>query len=153
MKKTLLKILQSVFFSLMLVVLLSGCEIQEIIVPEREFFIAKEWKMDQVSFNGKVMEDEDMDPGDTISTFRLKLIDNFTFTQTDFDGTVESGNWALIAGLSQLILFVNDPSRQKSYQINAIEVRQLDITLMQGLKQNQAGQWSTSYILVPVKGQ
>jgi len=153
MKKYLHKTLQSVSLCLMLAALISGCETQEIVVPEIEFFIAKEWKIDKFSINGKVMEASEMDPGDLISPYRLKLKDDFTFTQTYIDGTIGKGNWALKAGFSQLILSFTNSGDEISYLINTLEVRQLDVTLMQGIKDNQTGTWDYRYILVPIRGQ
>ena len=152
MKKYLVKYLQTISLSFMLVVILPGCETQEILVPEIEFFIAKEWRMDKFYGNGRLLTDADLVSGDMITTYRLNLKDDFTFTRIYFDGTTEGGDWALTAGLSQLILFVNE-SREESYLLLNLEVRQLEISLLQELKENQSGQWDIRYILVPIRGQ
>ena len=152
MKIGFVKYLVTSVLSLTLIITFMACEPQEILINEIEFFIAKEWKMDKYYFNGELKEDGDMDAGDQITTYRLKLNDDFTFTRTYFDGTVEGGEWALTAGLSQLILFVNDP-REENYLLLNLEVRQLEIRLLQEIKNNQNGQWDIRYILVPIKGQ
>ena len=78
------------------------------------------------------------------------LNDDFTFKRVTVDGQEEAGIWKLTAGLSQIVLFVDDP-REESYLLLDLEVRRLEMRLLQDSFKD--GQLDIRYILEPVKGQ
>ncbi len=125
-------------------VFLTGCTTTEITVSEIEFFIVKEWRINQVFVNGQEVTDTDL------SQYRLNLKDDFSFTRTTIDGQEEAGNWQLTAGLSQIVLFVNEP-KEESYLLLNLEIRQLEMRLLQ--ESWKQGELDIRYLLEPVKGQ
>lgn len=144
MKNSLLKYLATIFKSFLLFIILLGCTPEEITISEIEFFIAKEWKIESVIVNGAPVTDTDL------SIYRLQLDNDFTFDRTTIDGQKEAGKWQLTAGLSQIVLFVDDP-REERYLLLNLEVRLLELRLLQdSFKQ---GELDIRYILEPVKGQ
>jgi len=139
-----IKNIQNLIAGLVLVVLLAGCTAEEISINEIEFFIAKEWKIESVIVNGEPVTDTDL------SQYRLTLNKDFTFTRVTIDGKDEAGEWKLTAGLSQFVLFVNDP-REEHYLVLDLAVRRLEMRILQdSFKQ---GELDIRYILIPVKGQ
>jgi len=128
----------------MLMVTFSFCTSEDINISEIEFFIAKEWKIESVIVNGQTVTDTDL------SKYRLSLNDDFTFKRITIDGQEEAGIWKLTAGLSQIVLFVDDP-REESYLLLDLEVRRLEMRLLQ--ESFKDGQLDIRYILQPVKGQ
>jgi hypothetical protein len=134
----------SIIISLNLMVSLSMCTSEGISINEIEFFIAKEWKIESVIVNGNTVTDTDL------SQYRLILNEDFTFKRITIDGQEEAGNWQLTAGLSQVVIFVDDP-REESYLLLDLEVRRLEMRLLQ--ESFKDGQLDIRYILVPVKGQ
>ena len=134
----------SIIISLNLMVSLSLCTSEGIGINEIEFFIAKEWKIESVIVNGQTVTDTDL------SKYRLILNEDFTFKRITIDGQEEEGNWQLTAGLSQVVIFVDDP-REESYLLLDLEVRRLEMRLLQ--ESFKDGQLDIRYILVPVKGQ
>lgn len=138
------KYISSFIISLMLMVTFSFCTSEDINISEIEFFIAKEWKIESVIVNGQTVTDTDL------SKYRLSLNDDFTFKRITIDGQEEAGIWKLTAGLSQIVLFVDDP-REESYLLLDLEVRRLEMRLLQ--ESFKDGQLDIRYILQPVKGQ
>ncbi len=125
-------------------IILNGCETTAIEVNEVEFFIAKNWKIESVIVNGEKETDTDL------TKYRLDLKDDFTFSRTTIDGAEESGNWKLTAGLSQIVLFINDP-REERYLLIDLKVRRMEMKLLQ--ESFKQGELDIRYFLEPVKGQ
>ncbi|MEN8251720.1 MAG: hypothetical protein ABFS32_22565 [Bacteroidota bacterium] len=129
---------------------LLSCDTAEIEISGIEFFIAQEWKIESVIVNGTPATDTDL------SKYRLNLKDDFTFTRTTIEDQDEGGNWHLTSGLTQLVLFVDDP-REEKYLLLNLEVRQLEMRLLYNSFKEEEGQAPISgeldirYILVPVK--
>ena len=119
-----------------------ACEIQEIAVSEIEFFIAKEWKIKAVFQDGEPATDTDL------TQFRLDLNDDFTFTKTSISGQVSEGNWQLTSGLTQVVLFVDEPHEERWLLLD-LEIRRLEMRLLQ---RPDKPQLDIRYILEPVKG-
>ena len=67
---------------------LSGCEISGEI-PELNYFLNREWKLEKVTVNG--LEDTDVD----LSPYRLQLNEDFTFNETSIKGNELEGTWRL----------------------------------------------------------
>ncbi|MCB0504516.1 MAG: hypothetical protein KDC58_03345 [Cyclobacteriaceae bacterium] len=143
MNKLIVSFLKYIFPSLLLLMLL-GCETKVIKVNEVEFFIAKEWKIQSVIVNGELVTDTDL------SLYRLDLRDDFTFERIGIEGNAESGNWKLTAGLSQVVLFVNDP-REERYLLIDLKIRQMELKLLQ--ESFKDGELDIRYILTPTKAQ
>ena len=142
----------SIASSLILAFLIVSCETQEILVSEIEFFIAKDWKIESVVVNGEVQSDEIIQaahPTHSLSFYRLTLNEDFTFNQTGIDGETGSGVWTLTSGLTQLVLFVDDP-REVNYLLLNLEIRSLEMRALQDDFKN--GQLDIRYTLEPVKG-
>ena len=119
-----------------------GCETAQIETSEIEFFIAREWKIESVFVNGQEVTDTDL------TLYRLKLNDDFTFSRTTIDGQEENGDWQLTSGLTQVVLFVNDP-REERYLLLDLEIRRLELRLLQDSFKD--GELDIRYILIPVK--
>jgi hypothetical protein len=142
MNKYLLKYLKGLSISLMLVVMFSACEIQEITISEIEFFIAKEWKIKAVFQDGEPVTDTDL------TQYRLELNDDFTFTKTSISGQDNNGTWQLTSGLTQVVLFVDEPHEERWLLLD-LEIRSLEMRLLQ---RPDKPQLDIRYILEPVKG-
>lgn len=142
MNKYLLKYLKIISLSLMLVVMVPACEIQEIDISEIEFFIAKEWKIKAVFQDGEPVTDTDL------TQYRLDLNDDFTFTKTSISGQVSEGNWQLTSGLTQVVLFVDEPHEERWLLLD-LEIRRLEMRLLQ---RPDKPQLDIRYILEQVKG-
>jgi hypothetical protein len=152
MKPGYIKYITAIASSLILAFLIVSCETQEILVSEIEFFIAKDWKIESVVVNGEVQSDKIIqadNPTHSLSFYRLTLNEDFTFTQTGIDGETGSGVWALTSGLTQLVLFVDDP-REVNYLLLNLEIRRLEMRALQDDFKN--GQLDIRYTLEPVKG-
>ena len=122
--------------------MLPACEIQEIAVSEIEFFIAREWKIKAVFQDGEPVTDTDL------TQYRLNLNDDFTFTKTSISGQVSEGNWQLTSGLTQVVLFVDEPHEERWLLLD-LEIRRLEMRLLQLPDKPQL---DIRYILEPVKG-
>ncbi len=142
MNKYFIKYLKIISISLMLVIMLPGCEIQEITVNEIEFFIAKEWKIKAVFQDGEPVTDVDL------SQYRLRLEDDFTFTRSSISGQDNSGTWQLTSGLTQIVLFVDEPHEERWLLLD-LEIRRLEMRLLQ---RPDKPQLDIRYVLEPVKG-
>lgn len=142
MNKYFIKYLKIISLSLMLVIILQGCEIQEITVSEIEFFIAKEWKIKAVFQDGEPVTDVDL------SQYRLRLEDDFTFTRSSISGQDNSGSWQLTSGLTQIVLFVDEPHEERWLLLD-LEIRRLEMRLLQ---RPDKPQLDIRYVLEPVKG-
>lgn len=142
MNKYFIKYLKIISISLMLVIMLPGCEIQEITVNEIEFFIAKEWKIKAVFQDGELVTDVDL------SQYRLRLEDDFTFTRSSISGQDNSGTWQLTSGLTQIVLFVDEPHEERWLLLD-LEIRRLEMRLLQ---RPDKPQLDIRYVLEPVKG-
>lgn len=142
MNKYLLKYLKIISLSLMLVVMVPACEIQEIDISEIEFFIAKEWKIKAVFQDGEPVTDTDL------TQYRLDLNDDFTFTKTSISGQVSEGIWQLTSGLTQIVLFVGEPHEERWLLLD-LEIRRLEMRLLQ---RPDKPQLDIRYILEQVKG-
>lgn len=142
MNKYFIKYLKIISISLMLVIMLPGCEIQEITVSEIEFFIAKEWKIKAVFQDGEPVTDVDL------SQYRLRLEDDFTFTRSSISGQDNSGTWQLTSGLTQIVLFVDEPHEERWLLLD-LEIRRLEMRLLQ---RPDKPQLDIRYVLEPVKG-
>ena len=122
--------------------MLPACEIQEIAVSEIEFFIAREWKIKAVFQDGEPVTDTDL------TQYRLNLNDDFTFTKTSISGQVSEGNWQLTSGLTQVVLFVDEPHEERWLLLD-LEIRRLEMRLLQLPDKPQL---DIRYILERVKG-
>lgn len=142
MNKYFIKYLKIISISLMLAIMLPGCEIQEITVSEIEFFIAKEWKIKAVFQDGEPVTDVDL------SQYRLRLEDDFTFTRSSISGQDNSGTWQLTSGLTQIVLFVDEPHEERWLLLD-LEIRRLEMRLLQ---RPDKPQLDIRYVLEPVKG-
>jgi hypothetical protein len=142
MNKYLIKYLKIIPISFMLAMMLPACEIQEITVSEIEFFIAKEWKIKAVFQDGEPVTDTDL------TQYRLNLNDDFTFTKSSITGQVSGGTWQLTSGLTQVVLFVDEPHEERWLLLD-LEIRSLEMRLLQ---RPDKPQLDIRYILEPVKG-
>ena len=122
--------------------MLPACEIQEIAVSEIEFFIAREWKIKAVFQDGEPVTDTDL------TQYRLNLNDDFTFTRSSISGQVSEGNWQLTSGLTQVVLFVDEPHEERWLLLD-LEIRRLEMRLLQLPDKPQL---DIRYILERVKG-
>lgn len=143
MFRYLTKYIQIACLSLVLILLLPACESQNIVVSEIEFFIAKEWKIKAVFQDGEPVTDTDL------TSYRLILNEDFTFKRTYFDGQTTNGTWQLTSGLTQLLLYVNEPQEERWLLLD-LEVRRLEMRLLQNPSKPQL---DIRYVLEPVKGQ
>ena len=150
MNKYLINYVKIIPIGIMLVVMLFSCEVTEITVSEIEFFIAKEWKIQEAYRDDNLLTKETLGPGENLETYRLKLYDDFTFDKIDVYGQLKQGNWALTSGLSQLILFADEPETEH-WLILDLKIRRLEI------KYEPPGPDKANIdarlVLVPVKGQ
>jgi hypothetical protein len=142
MNKYFIKYLRIISISLVLVVMFPGCEIQEITISEIEFFIAKDWKIKAVFQDGEPVTDTDL------SQYRLRLEEDFTFTKSSILGQENSGAWQLTSGLTQIVLFVDEPHEERWLLLD-LEIRSLEMRLLQ---RPDKPQLDIRYILEPVKG-
>ena len=130
---------------------LVNCDTAEIENTEIEFFIAKEWKLESFYGNGELIDEETIkarDASHSLSYYKIKLNDDFTFIKTGFDNIEKSGNWELTAGLSQLILYFDDET-DEHYLILNLEVRKLELRVLKD--PGKVGEIDIRYILVPVR--
>lgn len=133
-----------------------GCETLELSVEPREFFIAKEWKIESFIGNGNVQSVEEIkadNPSLTPANYRLILNEDFTFSRTNVKGETDNGTWSLASGLTQLIL--DNGTVIESWLIIDLQIRRLEIkyTGSSEVKPNQEGILDMIYVLKPVKGQ
>lgn len=148
MKKSISKNIQFIIVGFML----ASCETQEILVPEIEFFLSKEWRLEE-AYRG---DDLYTSTGEDLSLYRLKLNEDFTYEKTDVFGQLKKGNWVLRSGLTQLILDDPNPSNAAHYLIIDLRIRRLEL---RQIPSTQSGgrvsevNLAARYILVPVKGQ
>jgi hypothetical protein len=142
MLRPLAKYIQIFTLSLILTVLLSTCESQDIVVSEIQFFIAKEWKIKAVFQDGELVTDTDL------TKYRLNLKDDFTFTRSSIAEQVSEGTWNLTSGLTQVVLFVDEPNEERWLLLD-LEIRRLEMRLLQ---RPDKPQLDIRYILEPVKG-
>ena len=142
MNKYFIRYLRIISISLVLVVMFPGCEIQEIAVNEIEFFIAKEWKIKAVFQDGEPVTDTDL------TQYRLELNDDFSFTKTSISGQDNNGTWQLTSGLTQVVLFVDEPHEERWLLLD-LEIRSLEMRLLQ---RPDKPQLDIRFILEPVKG-
>lgn len=147
MKRSITKYIQIIIFGFTIATVLPGCETQEILVPEIEFFIAKEWRIQEAYRDGILLTDETINAGENLQSYRLKLNEDFTFDQLDVQGNLRTGAWALTSGLQQLVLFQNQPETEH-WLIIDLQIRRLEIK-QEATKDNR----DVRFILVPVKGQ
>ena len=92
-------------FIIVLITVVSSCEVQVIEVSEAEFLITKEWKVKNVYFDGELILNGNPDlNGGRIENFRIKFNEDLTYDLRDFADTEYSGNWYLSSGFQQLIL-------------------------------------------------
>ena len=142
MNKYFIRYLRIISISLVLVVMFPGCEIQEITISEIEFFIAKEWKIKAVFQDGEPVTDTDL------TQYRLNLNEDFTFTKSSISGQVSEGTWQLTSGLTQVVLFVDEPHEERWLLLD-LEIRSLEMRLLQ---RPDKPQLDIRFILEPVKG-
>jgi hypothetical protein len=148
MKKNLVRNISNLCLGFVLMVVLVGCETQEIQVSEIEFFIAKEWRIESVFKDGILQTEADMKAADKLENYRLTLNDDFTFTRVFFNGEVKEGTWQLTSGLTQVVLFVDDPDEQHWLLLD-LAIRRLEMRLLQAPNKPQL---DIRYVLIPVKG-
>ena len=142
MKKYFLTYFKFITISLFLAAIVPACDIPEITVNEIEFFIAKEWKIKAVFQDGNLVTDTDL------TKYRLKLNDDFTFTRSSIGAQVSEGTWNLTSGLTQVVLFVDEPHEERWLLLD-LEIRRLEMRLLQ---RPDKPQLDIRYILEPVKG-
>ena len=150
MKKFLIKNIQYICIAFTLAILLPGCETQEILVPEIEFFIAKEWKIQEAYRDGALLTKESLVAGENLEVYRLKIYEDFTFDKIDVYGQLKRGNWALTSGLTQLVLFADEPETEH-WLILDLKVRRLE--LKYEVPSLNKPNIDSRLVLVPVKGQ
>ena len=144
------KYIQIFIVGFTLATLFAGCEIQDIEVPEIEFFIAKEWKIQEAYRDGVLLTNETMGPGETLEAYRLNLYEDFSFDKINALEQLEQGNWALTSGLTQLVLFADQPVAEH-WLIVDLKIRSLELRhLPAGPDKDNR---DVRLILVPVKGQ
>lgn len=134
-----------------------ACEVFQLSIDEREFFIAKEWKIESFIGNGNVQTVEEVkasNPAHSPANYRLILSEDYTFTRTDIKGVIDNGTWSLASGLTQLKLDVSG-GYIESWLIIDLQVRRLEIkyTGSSEVKDRQSGILDMIYVLEPVKGQ
>lgn len=142
----------SLVMSLMLLTIMTACDTQEILISEIEFFIAKEWKLDNAIVNGVEQTNEIIQvdrPSHNLGFYRLKLEEDFTFERTGIDNVSLKGTWSLTAGLSQVHLSFEDGT-EEHYLLLDLEVRRLEMRVLQD--PSKLGELDIRYILKPVKG-
>ena len=142
MNQYLTKYLKIFCISITLVVMVPACDIQEIAVSEIEFFIARDWKINAVFQDGELVTDTDL------TQYRLDLKDDFTFTRLSISGQESEGTWQLTSGLTQVVLFVDEPHEERWLLLD-LEIRRLEMRLLQLPDKPQL---DIRYILEPVKG-
>lgn len=150
MKRFAGKYIQIIIVGFTLATVLSGCEIKEIVVPEVEFFIAKEWKIQEAYRDGALLTDETVDPGEDLDVYRLNLYDDFTFDKINAYGQLEQGNWALKSGLQQLVLFADEPETERWWILD-LKIRRLE--LKYEVPNPNKPNMDVKLVLIPVKGQ
>ena len=136
----------------LLLLFMTACDTQEILISEIEFFIAKEWKIDKVFLNGVKQTNEliqETKPSDRLEFYRLKLSKDFTFERTGIDNKTSTGTWVLSAGLSQVQLTFENGTVEH-YLLLDLEVRRLEMRVLQD--PGKLGELDIRYILEPVKG-
>jgi hypothetical protein len=129
------------YIMLMVVVVSSGCEITGEI-PELQYFLNKEWKLDKVVVNGK----EEI--GDDLSQYRLRLNEDLTFQETSIRGVEVEGTWRLDNNASILILEYPDDS-EFGFIIVELQIRNLTMRVIQS--EEKIGSLDILYYMIPVK--
>ena len=122
-------------------VLFSGCEIAGEI-PELQYFLNKEWKLEKVVVNGK----EETDVG--LSQYRLQLNEDLTFNETSIRGVEVEGNWRLDNNATILILEYPDDS-EFGFIIVELQIRNLTMRVIQS--EAKIGSLDILYYMIPVR--
>ena len=125
----------------MIVVLSSGCEITGEI-PELDYFLNKEWKLEKVIVNGK--EEIDVD----LSLYRLQLNRDLTFKESSITGVELEGTWRLDNNATILILEYPDES-EFGFIIVELQIRNLTMRVIQS--EDKIGSLDILYYMIPVK--
>ena len=140
--KSLPKILKSVYYLCFItLIFFSGCEITGEI-PELDYFLNKEWKLEKVVVNGK--EETDVD----LSQYRLQLNKDLTFQETSIRGVEVEGTWRLDNNASILILEYPDDS-EFGFIIVELQIRNLTLRVIQS--EEKIGSLDIVYYMIPVK--
>ena len=130
-----------VVLTLLSIALFSGCEISGEI-PELDFFLNKEWKIEKVTVNGLDQTDEDL------SLYRLQLNEDLTFSETSIPGNQQAGTWSLDNNGTILTLEYEDGSELR-FIISDIQIRSLVLSVIQS--EDKIGSLDIVYHLIPVK--
>ena len=136
-----MKKLLKIFIVIIPIVLLSGCEITGEI-PELDYFLNKQWKLEKVVVNGKRETDVDL------SLYRLQLNDDFTFKEISIRGEETEGTWRLDNNATILVLTYPDES-EFGFIIIELQIRNLVLRVIQS--ETKIGSLDILYHMVPVK--
>ena len=120
---------------------LNGCEISGD-VPELNYFLNREWKIEKVVVNGREETDEDL------YLYRLQLKDDYTFTETSIKGNEQEGTWRLDNNATILTLEYADGS-EFGFILVEIQIRNLLMRVIQS--EEKIGSLDIVYHLIPVK--
>ncbi len=136
-----------------------ACDVFELAIDERDFFIAKEWKIESFIGNGEVLTEEEIkanNPAHSLNNYRLILNEDYTFSRIEVNGEESNGTWSLISGSTQLKLELSE-SQSETYLIIDLQVRRLEIKFS-GSNEVKPGEnvydgmLDITYVLEPVKG-
>lgn len=151
-------LIPNIFLSFLLIVSL-GCDVTIIDVSEREFFLAKEWKIVEYYKDNERKTNEILDAegnGERLENFNLKLNKDYTFERVIFNGEKDFGTWSLNSVETELRLISDDPLKSENWAIGQFEIRKLELVLDPnpvGGRLEATRPVDVRYILEPVKGQ
>ena len=130
-----------IFSAILMIGGFGGCEITGEI-PELQYFLNKEWKLEKVVVNGK--EETDVD----LSLYRLQLNENLTFNETSIKGNEVEGTWRLDNNATILTLEYPD-GREFGFIIVDLQIRNLVMRVIQS--EEKIGSLDILYHMIPVK--
>ena len=140
--KRLLKISWVVYSITMIMgIILAGCEITGE-VPELNYFLNRQWKLEKVVVNGKQETEVDL------SLYRLRLNDDFTFKEISIRGVETEGAWRVDNNATILVLEYPDDS-EFGFIIVELQIRTLVLRVIQS--ESKIGSLDILYHMVPVK--
>jgi len=140
--KRLLKISWVVYSITMIMgFILAGCEITGE-VPELNYFLNRQWKLEKVVVNGKQETEVDL------SLYRLRLNDDFTFKEISIRGVETEGAWRVDNNATILVLEYPDDS-EFGFIIVELQIRTLVLRVIQS--ESKIGSLDILYHMVPVK--
>lgn len=105
-----------------------------------EFFLSKKWDLTDLKMNG--LTDETVD----ISRYSLEFNEDRTMERTNFDGSVQQGNWTLINNDRELIIFEGEAEEQR-FLIVDIQLRRLELQTL--ITSNKTGAAEFRFVFNP----